>query len=215
MAAHDRRRGPDEGGAEGFLSRWSRRKAEARQTEAHEAKEVFGHEQVQPPSVPEPAEPDAIDPRDLPDIDSLTAESDFTVFMRKGVPPELRQQALRKLWRSSPVLANLDGLLEYGEDYTHIGRGGTSVQTAYQVGRGFVRKLKEIAGAEPAAPAEASAEALEGERAPIEPEAETKPPAAGEPEGDRPIAAPPMDRAADHASVSSSRPRRRLPKRRG
>ena len=214
MAARDRRRGSNEREGEGFLSRWSRRKAEARQTEAQQAKEVLGHEQAQPPSAPEPAEPDAIDPRDLPDIDSLTAESDFTVFMRKGVPPELRQQALRKLWRSSPVLANLDGLLEYGEDYTHIGRGGTSVRTAYQVGRGFVRKLEELAGSEPAEPAGASAEALAAGGASIEPEAETKPPAAGGLEEDRPITAPDADRPADHASVSG-RPRRRLPKRRG
>jgi Protein of unknown function (DUF3306) len=211
MAARDRRRSSGEPEAEGFLSRWSRRKAEARQTEAEE---VAAQEQAQPPSAPEPAEPDVIDPRDLPDIDSLTAESDFTVFMRKGVPPELRQQALRKLWRSSPVLANLDGLLEYGEDYTHIGRGGTAVQTAYQVGRGFVRKLEEIAGDGQAEPTEASAEAPAGGGAPVEPERQTKA-AAGALEGDAPIPAPAMDRPADHASVSRARPRRRLPKRGG
>jgi hypothetical protein len=213
MAARDRRHGEEEQEDEGFLSRWSRRKAEARQTEVQEPGE---HEQVgaHPSSVtPEPAEPDAIDPRDLPDIDSLTAESDFTVFMKKGVPQELRRQALRKLWRSSPVLANLDGLLEYGEDYTHIGRGGASVQTAYQVGRGFARKLEEIAGDEPAEPAAAATEALEAGPAAACAGAETKAAAATEPEDDRPDAAPGGGRpGADHVSVSS-RPRRRLPKR--
>src|SRR5262245_42029757 len=32
------------------------------------------------------------------DTSALTAESDFTVFMRKGVPEELRRAALRRLW---------------------------------------------------------------------------------------------------------------------
>lgn len=32
------------------------------------------------------------------DISSLTAESDFTVFMRKEVPEDVRRAALRKLW---------------------------------------------------------------------------------------------------------------------
>jgi hypothetical protein len=32
------------------------------------------------------------------DIDALTAESDFNVFMRKEVPEDLRRAALRRLW---------------------------------------------------------------------------------------------------------------------
>jgi len=32
------------------------------------------------------------------DIDALTVESDFTVFMHKSVPEEVRRIALRRLW---------------------------------------------------------------------------------------------------------------------
>lgn len=32
------------------------------------------------------------------DISSLTADSDFTVFMRKDVPEDIRRAALRRLW---------------------------------------------------------------------------------------------------------------------
>jgi len=32
------------------------------------------------------------------DTDALTAESDFTVFMHKSMPEEVRRIALRKLW---------------------------------------------------------------------------------------------------------------------
>ena len=35
---------------------------------------------------------------------------DFSGFMARNVPDHLRRRALRKLWVSNPVLANLDGL---------------------------------------------------------------------------------------------------------
>jgi hypothetical protein len=41
---------------------------------------------------------DAID-----NLDALTATSDFTIFMRPGVPDDVRVCALRKLWTSDPV----------------------------------------------------------------------------------------------------------------
>jgi hypothetical protein len=37
-------------------------------------------------------------PASLVDIGSLTVDSDFTVFMRKDVPEDVRRIALRKLW---------------------------------------------------------------------------------------------------------------------
>jgi hypothetical protein len=37
-------------------------------------------------------------PASLADIGSLTIDSDFTVFMRKDVPEDVRRLALRKLW---------------------------------------------------------------------------------------------------------------------
>jgi hypothetical protein len=37
-------------------------------------------------------------PAILVDVNALTAESDFTVFLRKDVPEEVRRAALRRLW---------------------------------------------------------------------------------------------------------------------
>jgi hypothetical protein len=37
-------------------------------------------------------------PATLIDIAALSAESDFTVFMGKGVPDDVRRNALRRLW---------------------------------------------------------------------------------------------------------------------
>jgi len=52
------------------------------------------------------------------DIEKLEYDSDFTVFMDKKVPRALKRMALRKLWRSNPILANVDGLNDYDEDFS-------------------------------------------------------------------------------------------------
>jgi hypothetical protein len=58
----------------------------------------------QAPSTPLPAAAvaegplSARHPASLVDIGSLTIDSDFTVFMRKEVPEDVRRIALRKLW---------------------------------------------------------------------------------------------------------------------
>ena len=123
------------GDDQGPLRRWSERKAKAR-------------EQETPTPEPETAAPEeavesdenlpATVVEELPDIDSLTAESDYTVFMAKGVPEHLKRLALRKLWLSDPVLANVDGLVDYGEDFTVSTLVGDAVKTAYRVGKGFL-----------------------------------------------------------------------------
>ncbi len=74
------------------------------------------------------------------DFDKLDFESDYTPFMGANVDDELRNKALRKLWVSNPVLANMDGLDDYCEDYTDaavcLPKG--LMKTAYRYGRGFL-----------------------------------------------------------------------------
>ena len=70
----------------------------------------------------------------MPAIDDLTAESDFTAFLKEGVPEELKRLALRKLWRTDPVFANLDGLVEYGEDFGAPFRNPGVVATLFRLG---------------------------------------------------------------------------------
>lgn len=128
----------------GFLGRWSRRKAEARRADPEppgpsSAKRDSPTTQGQAPAVaPEPAP----GMPDLPDIESLTAESDFRVFMGQGVPDDVRNQALRKLWRLKPSLANLDGLVDYGHDYTRGAIVVAGLKTAYQVGKGYLERIE-------------------------------------------------------------------------
>ena len=121
------------------LHRWSERKAKARREEALASEEqpvavVEGEDVVEG----EENEPAKVAVEDLPDIDSLDADSDYTVFMGEGVPETLKKLALRKLWRSDPVLANVDGLVDYGEDFTVSDRVGDAVKTIYRVGKGLM-----------------------------------------------------------------------------
>ncbi|MBT6135920.1 MAG: DUF3306 domain-containing protein [Rhodospirillaceae bacterium] len=91
-------------------------------------------------SEPEIDEDDEGDPEvvaSLPDIETLQYESDFTVFLQQGVPERLRRLALRRLWSSNAVLANLDGLIDYGDDFTDAATVIEGMQTVYQVGKGM------------------------------------------------------------------------------
>lgn len=81
---------------------------------------------------------------DLPDPDTLQPGDNFADFMREAVPERLRRRALRRLWVTNPVLANLDQLVDYGEDYTDAGTVVESMKSAYQVGRGMLRHVQAL-----------------------------------------------------------------------
>jgi hypothetical protein len=94
---------------EPFLSRWSRRKRAARASPV---------EPEAPAKAEAPAGP-AAPPPELPPIDSLTPDSDFSVFMHEQVDEKLRRAALRKLF-SDPALNVVDGLDDYAEDFNQL-----------------------------------------------------------------------------------------------
>ena len=64
--------------------------------------------------------------KDMPDIETLTPESDYTDFLSPGVSEGLRKLALRKLFLSE-VFNIRDGLDEYDGDYTHFEKLGDTV----------------------------------------------------------------------------------------
>ena len=55
-------------------------------------------------------------PPELPPVDSLTPDSDFTPYLRQGVSPATRNAALKKLF-ADPAFNVMDGLDVYIEDY--------------------------------------------------------------------------------------------------
>ncbi|TNJ44380.1 DUF3306 domain-containing protein [Phaeobacter sp. B1627] len=82
---------------------------------------------------------------DLPDPDTLGIGDDFKAFLTEAVPARIKTRALRRLWTTNPVLANVDGLLDYGEDFTDAAMAVENIQTAYQVGKGMTAHVEELA----------------------------------------------------------------------
>ncbi|NOD75144.1 MULTISPECIES: DUF3306 domain-containing protein [unclassified Ruegeria] len=128
---------------------WSRRKA-AVKAEA-EAEVVAAEEQAiaaQHAELEEKSDAELLAEFDLPDPETLQPGDDVSGFMAKAVPDRLRRRALRRLWRLNPVLANVDGLVDYGEDYTDAACVIENLQTAYQVGKGMLAHVEALAAAE-------------------------------------------------------------------
>ncbi|MGF1476369.1 MAG: DUF3306 domain-containing protein [Geminicoccaceae bacterium] len=128
---------------ETFLERWSRLKRG--EGEPEEATEPL--EEIEP----KPAATTDEIVAQLPDIDSLGPGSDFKPFMQKGVPPELKRLALRKLWRLNPTIAKVDGLLDYDQDFTDGATVAAGLTTAYRVGRGMLADLEKLDNEAPSA----------------------------------------------------------------
>ena len=120
-----------------FAKRWSKRK----QAVAEEALEAPVVEEQ--PAEPEKTEAEILTELNLKDPDEMQAGDDFSGFMNSAIPERLRNRALRKLWASNPALANLDGLLDYGEDFTDAGGIVEDIVTAYKVGKGYLNKLAD------------------------------------------------------------------------
>jgi len=110
------------------LSRWSRRKLEVQENAGNELPAVVVDENSGLSSDAE-IETEAVvvlTDADMPDIESLTEESDFSDFMSSGVSDKLRNLALRKLFNSA-IFNVRDGLDDYDEDYTYFEKLGDIV----------------------------------------------------------------------------------------
>ncbi len=83
---------------EGFVTRWSRRKQAARSDEKvlQEPDPSVAVSAVSP--APATASVPVLTDKDMPPIEGLTGESDFTGFLSSGVSEDLRRRALYKLF---------------------------------------------------------------------------------------------------------------------
>lgn len=145
---------------EGFLTRWSRRKVLSRSGEelpepAQEADEELpeasapGQESspVVEEALPEHPGEEAGVPQDaepeLPPLESLDENSDYSAFLGDGVPADVRQKALNKLFHS-PKFNIRDGLDDYDWDFTNPEPLGDIItaEMRYRV----ERELERLAG---------------------------------------------------------------------
>ncbi len=131
---------------EGFLARWSRLKRKERRRDLPE--------QRPQPSPREEAAAEAdkcerLPVEELPDPDSLAPDADFSVFLREGVPEALKQRALRRLWRSNPIIRTVDMLDDYCEDFTDAATVVAGLRTAVDKGKeAYERLRRELAALE-------------------------------------------------------------------
>lgn len=140
---------------EQFLKRWSRRKQEAKTAEPAPPTPVAETNSL--PSEPETASEPEIDLSKLPPLDSITAATDITEFLRKGIPAELSRAALRRAWAADPAIRDFVGLAENAWDFTDpnaIPGFGALQSTPEQIGAmverviGGVRETAEKLAAE-------------------------------------------------------------------
>jgi hypothetical protein len=123
-------------GEEGFVRRWSRRKHEARTGEDDGMPTAAPPAPAEEPPPPERVLTDA----DMPPIECLTPDSDFSGFMSPGVSDALRQRALQVLFRSPAVNARCPLDSEY-YDYANLTPIGSIV--THEMRERMEREAKE------------------------------------------------------------------------
>jgi len=152
---------------ENFLSRWHRRKVASTAAPAVPAADV----PAQPTSAAGPDRPTAhVVPvkagTQLPPIESLTPESDFSPFMQGDVAEHLKRRALKTLFQD-PRYNVMDGLDVYIDDYSKPD----------PLPEGWLEKMNQVARlGEYRAPEEAAEEAEPVEAVPAGKTPEIAPP---------------------------------------
>jgi uncharacterized protein DUF3306 len=146
--------------SEDFLKRWSRRKHDAAEAEAEQAKRVpedSAHDSAAPAGDERSIEPvEAIKPvqqpepvfdlKDLPPIESITAATDIRPFLAPGVPVDIARAALRRAWSADRRIRDFVGLADYDFDYHAVGgaAGFGPLEMTDELRRAVARILGEI-----------------------------------------------------------------------
>lgn len=127
------------------MSVWASRKAAVQaEAEALVAAEQAAVVAEQHAVLAEKPEEEVLAELDLPNPEDMQPGDDFSAFMKETVPAALRNRALRMLWRSNPVLANVDMLVDYGEDFTAASDPVGVIKTIYRVGKGMLPDEEEV-----------------------------------------------------------------------
>ena len=123
---------------------WTRRKAAvAAEEQAETAARDAAERQAQEQALADRPDAELLAEAGMPEPETLTTAEEVQDFLKTALPQRLKARALRRLWRLNPVLANLDGLVDYGEDYTDATRVIENMQTVYQVGKGMFDKFAD------------------------------------------------------------------------
>lgn len=170
----------EDGEKAGFLARWSRLKRAPEQPPAPEPEPPKAHSALEPPApaaCPIPGLPE-IDLASLPKIEDLTASSDFSIFLKPGIPGALREAALRKMWSVDPAIRDFINCVDYQWDFNTP--GGLPFGFSAELGGDIKKLLAQAIGErdeeeEARLAAEREARRLEEEAAKLEEAVEPEP----------------------------------------
>ena len=128
---------------------WSRRRAAVAAEAEAEAKAADAQVQsAEAQQVEARSDEEVLAELDLPAPEEMDDPSQVQALLKAVAPQRLKTRALRRLWTLNPVLANVDGLVDYGEDFTDAAMVVENMQSLYQVGKGMFDKAAEAAEAE-------------------------------------------------------------------
>ena len=123
---------------------WSRRRAAVlAEAEAEIKLAERADADVKQAAMAEKSDAEILQELNLKDPDQMQQGDDFASFMLAEVPDHLRKRALRTLWRSNPVLACVDELLDYGDDFKAEWDGADLIKSVYRVGKGMLPDVEE------------------------------------------------------------------------
>ena len=142
---------------EGFKSRWSKRKSNLKHDQGKE-KNIKGKTELQESNVNEQKtvikeevdesqysdlnDQELLEKFKLPDPEKIKKEKGLDLFFKDGVPDRLRQIALRRVWKLNPIIRFADAEInDYHEDFTDAATVIEGMQTAYQVGKGYLSEI--------------------------------------------------------------------------
>ena len=102
------------------------------------------------------------------DPEVIEDETKLDTLLQGEFPDRIRQMALRRMWRLSPLFRFADEMVEYGENYTDAATVIDGMQTAYQVGKGYLQKAFDAVDDEAEGAPEAEASVSESPTRPDE-----------------------------------------------
>ena len=144
---------------EGFISRWSKKKSNNKSdikvlTEKenvnkmtnleNDGEALVSSEIADESEYDELNDEELLDKFNLPNPENIKKEKGLDLFFKDGIPDRLRQIALRKVWKLNPIIRFADAEInDYHEDFTDAATVIEGMQTAYQVGRGYLSEIIE------------------------------------------------------------------------
>ena len=141
---------------ESFISRWSKRKSgnvsveKNPEQKSYEIEDVKNKKKLSTKDKKDESDYEELNDEELlekfklPNPDKIKKEKGLDVFFKDGVPDRLRQIALRRVWKLNPIIRFADAEInDYHEDFTDAATVIEGMQTAYQVGKGYITEMLE------------------------------------------------------------------------